>query len=46
MYLILIYENFLFIQLGPEKGVVHIAVAAIMNALWDLWAKLEKKVSW
>ena len=25
--------------LGPEKGVVHLATAAIVNALWDLWAK-------
>lgn len=32
--------------LGPEKGVVHLAVAAIMNALWDLWAKMEKKPLW
>jgi L-fuconate dehydratase len=25
--------------LGPEKGVVHLAVGAIVNAVWDLWAK-------
>ncbi len=25
--------------LGPEKGVVHLAAAAVLNALWDLWAK-------
>jgi L-fuconate dehydratase len=25
--------------LGPEKGVVHMAVAAVVNALWDLRAK-------
>jgi L-fuconate dehydratase len=25
--------------LGPEKGVIHIAMAAIVNALWDLQAK-------
>ena len=31
-------------QLGPEKGVMHLAVAAITNALWDLWAKMEGKV--
>lgn len=36
----------LFIQLGPEKGVMHLAVAAIVNALWDLWAKLEGKPLW
>jgi L-fuconate dehydratase len=25
--------------LGPEKGVMHLAAAAIVNAVWDLWAK-------
>ena len=25
--------------LGPEKGVIHLATAAIVNAVWDLWAK-------
>jgi L-fuconate dehydratase len=25
--------------LGPEKGVVHLAAAAVVNAVWDLWAK-------
>lgn len=25
--------------LGPEKGVVHLATAALVNAVWDLWAK-------
>uniref|UniRef100_A0A0B6Z5J4 Mandelate racemase/muconate lactonizing enzyme N-terminal domain-containing protein n=1 Tax=Arion vulgaris TaxID=1028688 RepID=A0A0B6Z5J4_9EUPU len=29
--------------LGPEKGVMHLAVAAITNAVWDLWAKIEGK---
>lgn len=32
--------------IGPEKGVIHLATAAIMNALWDLWAKREKKPLW
>jgi L-fuconate dehydratase len=32
--------------LGPEKGVVHMAMAAVVNAMWDLWAKLEKKPLW
>ena len=32
--------------LGPEKGVVHMAVAAIFNALWDLIAKKNKKPLW
>jgi len=25
--------------LGPEKGVMHMATAAVVNAVWDLWAK-------
>lgn len=25
--------------LGPEKGVVHLAMAAVMNAMWDLAAR-------
>src|SRR5260370_7021090 len=29
--------------LGPEKGVVHLATAALVNAVWDLYAKLDKK---
>jgi L-fuconate dehydratase len=32
--------------LGPEKGVVHLALAAIVNALWDLWGKAEGKPVW
>lgn len=32
--------------LGPEKGVMHMAVAAIVNAVWDLWAKTEDKPLW
>lgn len=32
--------------LGPEKGVMHLATAAIVNAVWDLWAKAEKKPLW
>jgi L-fuconate dehydratase len=31
---------------GPEKGVLHLATAAIVNALWDLWAKAEGKPLW
>src|SRR6056297_1000933 len=22
---------------GPEKGVIHLAAAAVINAVWDLW---------
>ncbi len=32
--------------LGPEKGVVHLAAAAVMNALWDLLAKREGVPLW
>lgn len=31
---------------GPEKGVLHLATAAIVNAVWDLWAKVEHKPLW
>jgi L-fuconate dehydratase len=32
--------------LGPEKGVVHLSMAAIVNAMWDLYAKAEGKPLW
>lgn len=32
--------------IGPEKGVIHLATAALVNALWDLWAKMEGKPLW
>jgi L-fuconate dehydratase len=32
--------------LGPEKGVMHLAAAAIVNAVWDLWAKVEAVPLW
>jgi L-fuconate dehydratase len=32
--------------LGPEKGVIHLALAAIVNAVWDLYAKTERKPVW
>ena len=32
--------------LGPEKGVVHLALAAVVNAVWDLYAKAERKPLW
>src|SRR5207237_10128399 len=31
---------------GPEKGVIHLAPAALVNAVWDLWAKVEGKPLW
>lgn len=35
-----------FRWLGPEKGVVHLAAAALINAVWDLWGRAEKKPVW
>lgn len=32
--------------LGPDKGVIHLAAAALVNAVWDLWAKVEEKPVW
>jgi len=32
--------------LGPEKGVIHLAAAAVINAVWDLWAKVAGKPVW
>jgi L-fuconate dehydratase len=31
---------------GPEKGVIHLATAALVNAVWDLYAKGEGKPLW
>lgn len=31
---------------GPEKGVIHLATAAVINALWDLYARIEDKPLW
>ncbi|AFL89152.1 enolase superfamily enzyme related to L-alanine-DL-glutamate epimerase [Terriglobus roseus DSM 18391] len=35
-----------FRWLGPEKGVIHLAAAALVNAVWDLWARAEGKPVW
>ncbi|WP_411971180.1 hypothetical protein [Halomonas kalidii] len=32
--------------IGPEKGAIHLATAAIVNPIWDLWAKSEGKPVW
>ncbi|HEY6543097.1 MAG TPA: L-fuconate dehydratase [Ktedonobacteraceae bacterium] len=32
--------------IGPEKGVIHMATAAVVNAVWDLWAKVVGKPLW
>jgi L-fuconate dehydratase len=31
---------------GPEKGVLHLATAAVVNAIWDLWGKAVGKPVW
>jgi L-fuconate dehydratase len=31
---------------GPEKGVIHLATAALVNAVWDLYAKFSGKPLW
>lgn len=35
-----------FRWLGPEKGVIHLASAALVNAVWDLYARAEGKPLW
>ena len=35
-----------FRWLGPEKGVIHLACGALINAVWDLYAKVEGKPLW
>src|SRR5439155_1764349 len=32
--------------IGPDKGAMHLATAAVVNAVWDLWAKSERKPVW
>ena len=32
--------------IGPDKGAIHLATAAIVNAVWDLWAKEAGKPVW
>lgn len=32
--------------IGPEKGAIHLATAAVINAVWDLWAKVQGKPLW
>ncbi|WP_438383145.1 L-fuconate dehydratase [Asaia sp. BMEF1] len=31
---------------GPDKGVMHLATGAVVNAVWDLWARDEGKPLW
>ncbi|MGA7669659.1 MAG: L-fuconate dehydratase, partial [Nitrolancea sp.] len=32
--------------IGPDKGAIHLAIAAVVNAVWDLYAKTEGKPLW
>lgn len=32
--------------IGPDKGAIHLATAAVVNAVWDLYAKAEGKPLW
>ena len=32
--------------LGPESGVIHMAMGGIVNAVWDMWARTEGKPVW
>ncbi|GAM82509.1 hypothetical protein ANO11243_004900 [Dothideomycetidae sp. 11243] len=32
--------------IGPEKGVIHLALGAVVNAIWDLWGKTLGKPVW
>ncbi len=32
--------------IGPDKGAMHLATGAVVNAVWDLWAKEAKKPVW
>jgi L-fuconate dehydratase len=45
MWRVLVHDSQLR-WLGPEKGVMHMAIAAVVNALWDLKAKREGKPLW
>ncbi|HEY0794743.1 MAG TPA: L-fuconate dehydratase [Acidisarcina sp.] len=35
-----------FRWLGPEKGVIHLATSALINAVWDVYARVEGKPVW
>ncbi|MBJ6121096.1 L-fuconate dehydratase [Sphingomonas mollis] len=32
--------------IGPDKGAMHLATGAVVNAIWDLWAKAVGKPVW
>ena len=31
---------------GPDKGILHLATGAVVNAVWDLWGKYKNKPVW
>lgn len=31
---------------GPEKGVIHMAAAAVINAVWDVWCQINERPLW
>jgi L-fuconate dehydratase len=39
-------EDSQFRWLGPEKGLIHMAAGALINAVWDLYAKVQGKPLW
>ncbi|GAB4090962.1 L-fuconate dehydratase [Hydrogenophaga soli] len=32
--------------IGPDKGAIHLATGAVVNAVWDLWAKMRGLPLW
>ncbi len=42
----LLTDDTQFRWMGPEKGVIHMAAGAMINAVWDLYAKVEGKPLW
>jgi len=32
--------------IGPDKGAIHLATGAVINAVWDIWAKMVGKPVW
>jgi L-fuconate dehydratase len=42
----LLTDDSQFRWLGPEKGVIHMAAGGLINAVWDLYAKAERKPLW
>lgn len=38
--------NLALARIGPEKGIIHLALAAVNNAVWDMFAKSRKKPLW